>query len=49
MREWVSFRKGMAGMAAVAREVLKEDAMSGAFFVFRNRGATCSASSSTRS
>ena len=38
MHESVSFRKGIDGMAAVARVVLGQEPMSGAFFVFRNRG-----------
>ena len=38
MHESVNFRKGIDGMAAVAREVLGKEPTSGAFFVFRNRG-----------
>jgi hypothetical protein len=38
MHESVSFRKGIDGMAGIAREVLRQEPMSGAFFVFRNRG-----------
>ena len=38
MRESVNFRKGIDGMAAVARVVLHHEPMTGAFFVFRNRG-----------
>ena len=38
VHESVNFRKGIDGMAAVAREVLSKEPMSGAFFVFRNRG-----------
>jgi transposase len=38
MHEAVSFRNGIDGMAAVARVVLGKEPMSGAFFVFRNRG-----------
>ena len=38
MHESVSFRRGIDGMAAVARVVLGQEPMSGAFFVFRNRG-----------
>jgi transposase len=38
MHEPVNFRKGIDGMAAIAREVLGKEPMSGAFFVFRNRG-----------
>lgn len=37
MHEPVSFRKGIDGMAAVARVILEKDPMSGAFFVFRNK------------
>lgn len=38
MHDSVNFRKGIDGMAATAREVLRKEPMSGAFFVFRNRG-----------
>ena len=38
MHEPVSFRNGIDGLAAVARGVLGKEPMSGAFFVFRNRG-----------
>jgi len=38
MHESVTFRKGIDGMAAVARVVLGQEPMSGAYFVFRNRG-----------
>ena len=38
MHESVSFRKGIDGMAAVARVVLGKEPMSGALLVFRNRG-----------
>jgi hypothetical protein len=38
VHEPVSFRNGIDGMAAVARVVLAKAPMSGAFFVFRNRG-----------
>jgi transposase len=38
MHEPVNFRKGIDGMAAVARVVLEQEPMSGAWFVFRNRG-----------
>jgi transposase len=38
MHESVSFHKGIDGLAAVARVVLGEEPMSGALFVFRNRG-----------
>jgi len=34
----VNFRMGIDGLAAVARRVLEKEPMSGAFFVFRNRG-----------
>ena len=37
MHEPVSFRKGIDGMAGVARVVLQQEPMSGALFVFRNR------------
>jgi len=38
MHEPVSFRNGIDGMAGFARTVLRQEPMSGAFFVFRNRG-----------
>lgn len=38
MHESVSFRKGIDGMAGVARVVLEQEPLNGAFFVFRNRG-----------
>jgi hypothetical protein len=38
MHEPVSFRNGIDGLAAVARVVLEKEPLSGAFFVFRNRG-----------
>ena len=38
MHESVNFRNGIDGMAALARVVLQREPMSGAFFVFRNRG-----------
>ncbi len=38
MHEAVNFRMGIDGMSAVARQVLGKDPMSGAFFVFLNRG-----------
>jgi transposase len=38
MHESVSFRKGIDGMIAMVHSVLREEPMSGAFFVFRNRG-----------
>lgn len=38
MHESVNFRNGIDGMAAIARVVLRHEPMSGAFFVFRNRG-----------
>jgi transposase len=34
------FRKGIDGLAGVCRTVLRQDPMSGAVFVFRNRRAT---------
>jgi transposase len=36
----VDFRKGIAGLAAVCRQVLHQAPLSGAVFVFRNRTAT---------
>ena len=36
----VDFRKGIDGLAAVCRQVLNEQPLSGAVFVFRNRSAT---------
>jgi transposase len=36
----VDFRKGIDGLAAVCRQVLAEQPLSGAVFVFRNRAAT---------
>ena len=36
----VDFRKGIDGLAAVCRQVLREQPLSGAVFVFRNRAAT---------
>jgi transposase len=38
--EPVDFRKGIDGLAAVCRQVLGEQPLSGAVFVFRNRSAT---------
>jgi transposase len=38
--EPVDFRKGIDGLAAVCRLVLREQPFSGAVFVFRNRAAT---------
>lgn len=38
--EPVDFRKGIDGLAAVCRQVLREQPLSGAVFVFRNRAAT---------
>lgn len=38
MHEPVSFRNGIDGMAGLARVVLGEEPLSGALFVFRNRG-----------
>lgn len=37
--EPVDFRRGIDGLAAVCREALKVDPLSGAVFVFRNRSA----------
>jgi transposase len=37
MHEPVSFRNGIEGTAAIARVVLQQEPMDGAFFVFRNR------------
>jgi transposase len=36
----VDFRQGIAGLAALCRQVLAEPPLSGAVFVFRNRSAT---------
>jgi transposase len=36
----VDFRKGIDGLATVCRQVLGEQPLSGAVFVFRNRAAT---------
>ena len=36
----VDFRKGIDGLAAVCRQVLREQPRSGAVFVFRNPAAT---------
>ena len=36
----VDFRKGIDGLAAVCRQHLEQDPMSGGVFVFRNRQAT---------
>jgi transposase len=38
--EPLDFRKGIDGTAAVCRQVLDEDPLDGAVFVFRNRAAT---------
>jgi transposase len=38
MHDPVDFRKGINGLSAVARVVLGQEPMSGALFVFRNRG-----------
>lgn len=38
--EPADFRKGIDGLAAVCRRYLREDPMSGAVFVFRNRRGT---------
>lgn len=37
MHDAVSFRNGIDGTAAIARVVLQENSMDGAFFVFRNK------------
>jgi transposase len=36
----VDFRKGIDGLAAVCRQVLSEQPLSGAVYVFRNRSST---------
>lgn len=36
----VDFRKGIAGLAALCRQVLSENPLNGAFTVFRNRTGT---------
>lgn len=38
--EPVDFRRGIDGLGAVCRQVLGEEPLSGAVFVFRNRAAT---------
>jgi transposase len=38
--EPVDFRKGIDGLATICRQVLAEQPLSGAVFVFRNRSAT---------
>lgn len=38
MHESADFRKGIDGMAALARVVMQQEPMSGAFFVYRNCG-----------
>ena len=38
--EPVDFRKGIDGLAAVCRQVLADNPLSGAIFVFRNRAGT---------
>lgn len=37
MHEAISFRNGIDGTAAVAKLILKQEPMDGAFFVFRNK------------
>lgn len=37
MHEPISFRSGIKGTVAIAREVLQQDPMNGAYFVFRSR------------
>ena len=39
-REPADFRKGIDGMAALCRQVLRQDPLSGAVFVFRSRRGT---------
>jgi transposase len=39
-KEPADFRKGIDGMAAVCRQILRHDVYSGAVFVFRNRVGT---------
>jgi transposase len=36
----IDFRKGMDGLAAVCRQVLGDNPLSGAVYVFRNRSGT---------
>ncbi len=38
--EPIDFRKGMDGLAAVCRQVLGDNPLSGAVYVFRNRSGT---------
>ena len=38
--EPVDFRKGIDGLAAVCRQVLGDNPLSGAIYVFRNRSGT---------
>jgi len=38
--EPVDFRKGIDGLSAVCRQVLGDNPLSGALYVFRNRSAT---------
>lgn len=40
MHEPVSFRNGIRGTVGIARSVLQQDPMSGAYFVFRSRLGT---------
>ena len=46
MHEAVHFRKGIDGLAAVARNVLEQEPMSGAFSCSETNVATCSGSCS---
>lgn len=39
-KEHADFRKGIDGMGALCRQVLRRDPLSGAVFVFRNRQGT---------
>jgi transposase len=39
-KQFIDFRKGIDGMAAVCRNKLEADPLSGALFIFRNRSRT---------